>query len=133
MRHIALALVFVLFVAGLAVAQAPPNPPVAPPAAVPPKPADAPKPVAEAEKPPEVPQQVREAIGQMQLVASGHQRSIAVLQKEIDAINAEYSRLLPQLQVPGWTLDQRTLTYTKPEPPKTAPPAPAATAPTTKK
>lgn len=122
-------IVVVVFVALFAVAGFAQAPPVAAPPVVQSKPADAPKPVAEAEKPPEVPQQVREGIGRMQQAAVGFQGSIAVLQKEIDAINAEYSRLIQQIQVPGWVLDQRTLTYTKPEPPKTAPPA----APTTKK
>ena len=142
MKRTVLAVVFLcLFAVGSMSAQVATQPPPQGPQkpeqgmGVAPKPA-APTPGApqekSTEKPPEVPPQVREAVSQMQAQATGYQRSMAILQKEIDAINAEYSRLLPQLQVPGWVLDQRTLTYTKQEPPKIAPPAPAA-APTTKK
>jgi len=126
MRHCIAVVAFVLMfaVGSVAAQQAPPTPPAAEPAA---------QAVAAPDKAPEVPQEVKAAIDQMRGKVNGYQLSMAVLQEKIDGINAEYSRLLGQLQIAGWVLDQRTLTYTKPEPPKTAPPAPAAAAPTTKK
>jgi hypothetical protein len=73
---------------------------------------------------PQVAAQDRQAVAEMQAAALGYARAIAALQKELDAVNAEFGRTVQRLQAaqPGYEL-RNDLTYVKkPEPAKAAEP-----------
>jgi len=65
---------------------------------------------------PTVPDDAKKLLADLQAVDAGYVRAIAVLQKERDALAAEFTRTVNRLQVPGYDLTP-ALTYV----PKKAP------------
>lgn len=79
------------------------------------------KPAAAAEKPgaapaPAVPEDAKRAIAGLQAQAAGFAQSMAVLQKELDGIVAEFQRTVVKLQKDGYDLDLQTMTYVPKKP-----------------
>jgi hypothetical protein len=69
---------------------------------------------------PQVSPQDKQTLNDLQLRAFGYAQSIATLQKELDAVNAEFGRTVQRLQSaqPGYELSQALTYVKKPEPKK---------------
>lgn len=67
-----------------------------------------------------LPADVKTALADLQMQGGGYVRSIAVLQKELDGVNAEIGRLVQRIQqaYPGYDLTPALTLVKKPEPTK---------------